>query len=61
MGTGTRVFLTDRIALRGDGLFSIWQIDTPPGFSDPERGFENVEESQWMSGLSFSLTLLYRW
>jgi hypothetical protein len=53
--------LTETLALRLDGSFSLWSIDTPPGFSDPDRGFENVEESEWMSGLSFGLTLLYRW
>lgn len=58
---GTRWFLTDTFALRLDGLFSLWSIDTPPGFSDPARAFENVEESEWMSGLSFSVALLYRW
>lgn len=61
LGTGTRWFLTDRFALRLDGVFSLWGIDTPPGFSDPERGFESVEESEWMSGLSFGVSLLYRW
>jgi hypothetical protein len=61
LGTGTRWFLTDRFALRLEGLFSLWGIDTPPGFSDPDRGFENVEESEWMSGLSFAVSLLYRW
>jgi len=60
-GAGTRWFLSDSFALRLDGIFSLWNIDTPPGFSDPSRGFGNVDESQWMSGLSFSVTLLYRW
>ena len=61
LGAGTRWFLTERFALRGDGVFSLWRIDTPPGFSDPDRGFENVAESEWLSGLSFSVSLLYRW
>jgi hypothetical protein len=60
-GLGTRWFLTDRFALRFDGSFSLWSVDTPPGFSDPTRGFENVEESEWLSGLSFGVALLYRW
>jgi hypothetical protein len=60
-GLGTRWFLTETLALRLDGSFSLWGIDTPPGFSNPDRGFENVEESEWMSGLSFGVTLLYRW
>lgn len=61
LGAGTRWFLTDRFALRLDGVFSLWRIDTPPGFSEPERGLENVPESEWMSGGSFSIALLYRW
>lgn len=58
---GTRWFLSDSFALRLDGTFSLWQIDTPPGFSDPDRGLENVEESEWMSGLEVAVSLLYRW
>jgi len=61
VGVGTRWFLTDTFALRLDGIFSLWQIDTPPGFSDPDRGFQSVEESEWMSGLEVSVSLLYRW
>jgi hypothetical protein len=60
-GLGTRWFLTDTFVLRLDGTFSLWQIDTPPGFSDPDRGLENVEESEWMSGLEVAVSLLYRW
>ncbi len=61
VGAGTRWFLTDALALRLEGLFTLWSIDTPPGFSDPTRGFSNVDESEWMGGLSLSATLLYRW
>jgi hypothetical protein len=57
LGTGTNLFLSDRLVLRADGNFSLWKLDTPPGFSDPERGFEAVEESEWVSGLHVSLTL----
>jgi hypothetical protein len=61
MGLGTRWFLTDTIALRGDGVFSLWKIDTPPGFSDPTRGFEGVAEGEWLAATSFTISLLYRW
>lgn len=60
-GLGTRWFLTDRIAARVDGIFSLWRLDTPPGFSDPARGFESVPESEWARGLTVTLSLLYRW
>jgi hypothetical protein len=61
LGLGTRWFLTERLALRGEGTFTLWKIDTPPGFSQPERGFENVEDGEWLRGTWLTLTLLYRW
>lgn len=54
-GAGSRWFVTDRLALRGDANFSLYKIDTPPGFSAPERGFEAVQESEWVSGLTLTL------
>lgn len=59
-GLGTRLFLSDRIVARGDALFSLYKIDTPPGFSDPARGFEAVEEGEWVSGLHLTFSLGYR-
>ena len=61
LGVGTRVFLGESIATRVDGLFSLWKLETPPGFSEPERGFENVESSEWAGGLSVTLSVMYRW
>jgi hypothetical protein len=60
-GLGTRWFVTDRFALRGEGTFSLWKIDTPPGFSDPDRDFGNVEDGEWLRGTWLTLALLYRW
>jgi hypothetical protein len=61
LGLGTRYFLTDKIALRGDGTFSLWRVATPPGFSEPDRPFESVDDREWLRGLSGTLTLMYRW
>ena len=61
LGLGTRFFLTEQFALRGDGVFSLWRVSTPPGFSEPDRPFEAVEDREWLSGLSATITLLYRW
>lgn len=61
LGLGTRWFVTDRFALRGEGTFSLWKIDTPPGFSDPQRDFGDVEDGEWLRGTWLTLTLLYRW
>ena len=61
LGGGTRIFLSDAFAIRADGFFSLWQIDTPPGYSDPNRSFETVEESEWVNGFTFTLSGLWRW
>lgn len=60
-GGGVRLVLTDRLALRGDALFSLWKIKTPPGFSDPERGFTSVERSEWSSGRHLTLSVSFRY
>jgi len=61
LGLGTRWFVSERIALRADGAFSLWKVDTPPGFSDPDRGFLGVSEGEWLGGTAFTVALLYRW
>lgn len=60
VGGGARVYLTDRLALRGDAVFSLWKIATPPGFSSPERGFDSVEKSEWVSGRHLTLAAVIR-
>lgn len=59
-GGGSRFYVTDRLALRGDAVFSLWRIDTPPDFSDPEFGLEGVEESEWTSALHFTISAVLR-
>ena len=61
MGVGTRWFATDRVALRTDALFSLWEIPTPPGFADPTRGFESVDENEWVRGLQITVSVVFRW
>jgi hypothetical protein len=61
VGVGNRWFITDRFGVRADGVFSLWKLKTPPGFSDPSRPFVNVEESEWARGLSFAISGLWRW
>jgi len=60
LGTGTRFYLSDTWVLRGDARFTLFQIDTPPGFSDADRPFQGVEESEWVNGGLFTLSLGYR-
>jgi len=59
-GGGVRYFLTERFAIRGDAIFSLWKIDTPPGFTDPERGFTSVDESEWTSAFHLTLAAVIR-
>jgi hypothetical protein len=61
LGLGTRWFVTESIAARVEGTFSLWKLDTPTGFDTPERGFENVSDSEWVAGNAVAITLLYRW
>ncbi len=59
-GGGTHLYLTDRLALRGDGIFSLWKIKTPPGFSDPDRGIASVQASEWVSALHLTVSAVIR-
>ncbi|HIF23274.1 MAG TPA: hypothetical protein EYQ27_15560 [Gemmatimonadetes bacterium] len=61
LGVGNRWFISDQFGVRADAVFSLWRLSTPPGFSDPERDFLNVEEGEWISGLTFSLAGVWRW
>lgn len=61
LGVGTRWFVTDRFGLRADGTFSLWRLSTPPGFSDSDRDFGSVDDTEWVRGLGVTVSLLYRW
>lgn len=55
LGGGLRWFPMERFFFRADADLFLWQLKTPRGFSDPDRGFEGVEEKEWVSGPSLSL------
>ncbi len=60
LGTGVRWFATERVTVVLDGGLSLWQLETPRGYSSPDRGFEGVEEKEWASGLGFTIGTLIR-
>lgn len=60
LGAGARLVVSDRWALRGDAVFSLWKIDTPPGFAQPGRGFEGVAKSEWAGGMHYTVTAMLR-
>lgn len=54
-GAGVRWIPNDGFSIRADGGLNLWQLETPRGFSAPNRGFVAVEEQQWVSGLAISI------
>lgn len=60
VGGGSRYHVTERLVLRGDANLSLMKIETPPGFSDPDRGFEDVQEGEWVGGLLLTLSAAIR-
>ena len=60
MGGGVRWMLSERLALRGDGVFSLWKIKTPPGFSDPTLNLQSVAKSEWANGFHVTISTLIR-
>lgn len=60
-GLGTRWFISRSIAVRADAVFSLWKLTTPPGFGDPQLGLGPIQRGEWVSGLSITGSLLFRW
>ena len=60
VGFGGRIILTDRLLVRVDGGLRLYKVDIPGGWRDPERGFENVPEDEWVSGREISVGLGWR-
>lgn len=60
LGGGVRWLPSDRVSLRVDAGFSLWQLETPPGFADPDRAFEGVEAKEWVSTPSLRAGLSLR-
>lgn len=64
LGLGARWLPTRHLQIRADGGLNLWQLDTPDGYRDPDRGlgFESAPpESQWVSGLEGTLGIAIRW
>jgi hypothetical protein len=61
VGPGIKWHVNRRIAVRTDFGFSLWKIDTPDGWGDPQYGFPSVATDEWVSGLSLTASVLFRW
>lgn len=53
-GGGLRWLVGDNLTLRGDAIVNLFQLETPSGFAEVDRGFENVEEAQWTNLLQIT-------
>jgi hypothetical protein len=60
-GPGIRWSITRHIALRSDMALQLWQLKTPAGYGDPALNLGSVAEGEWVSSLSFTASLLFRW
>lgn len=60
LGGGVRVALGERFFLRGDAHLTLWQLDTPEGFEDPDLEFEAVPKSEWVNNTVLAVGLSYR-
>ncbi|MCA9739285.1 MAG: hypothetical protein R3E98_06005 [Gemmatimonadota bacterium] len=60
LGAGLRYLPSQRLMLRSDVGLALWRLETPVGFADPDRGFEGVEEREWVSSPTLRLTLGFR-
>lgn len=65
-GTGWRIALTSRLMLYAEAGLSLWKLNTPSGFDDPEKRPqtpdmepEPVVQSEWVRG--YGLTLSAGW
>jgi len=58
-GAGVRYQVKERWSLRADGTLTLYRIDTPDGFREAERGFEGVEEREWIGAAGLSVGLSY--
>ena len=62
VGPGMKWHVTRRLAVRTDLGFTLWKLDTPEGWGDPQLAIPSVPESgEWVSGLSLTGSILFRW
>jgi hypothetical protein len=62
VGPGIKWHVTRSLAVRTDLGFSLWKLDTPPGWGDPQYAIPSVPESgEWVSSLSLTGSILFRW
>ncbi|MGE0159450.1 MAG: hypothetical protein AB7T31_08545 [Gemmatimonadales bacterium] len=61
VGPGIKWHVTRHLAVRTDLGFSLWKLDAPSGWGDPTLGLSSVAESEWVSALSLTGSVLFRW
>lgn len=66
-GTGVRLLLGSRVVVRTDASLKLWQLGTPTGFGDAAKRpddemdpLHTPEQSEWVGGYGFALSLAWR-
>jgi hypothetical protein len=60
VGGGLSWFVNETVVVRVDGLMYLWRLEAPDGFRDPDRGFGDVGEAEWINAGTFTLGVGYR-
>lgn len=58
-GLGALFLVTDRLELRADAIFELWQVETPRGWLALESQLGPLPQDEWVNG--FALTLGAGW
>ncbi len=66
-GSGVRFVLGSNVEVRTDASLKLWQLGTPTGFDDPTKRPDDEtdplhapEQSEWVGGYGFALSLAWR-
>lgn len=58
-GGGARFLISRNLLVRADFSVNMYQLSTPTGYQDPDRGLGAVGEKEWVSGPTISLGLAW--
>ncbi len=60
LGGGLRLMLGERLLVRGEAHLTLWQLETPEGFQDPELELGAVPTGEWVNNRALVVGLSYR-
>ena len=60
LGGGVRLFVTDRIVIRGDANLNLYSLETPQGWLDPELDLTGVGEKESVTAAHYTIGLTWQ-